>query len=186
MLLGVAFSSIFYVNLYSNCRQDAEVSAKVYVGGIPYYSTEDDIRSYFEGCGTIINVDCMLFPDTGKFRGIAIITFKVCCSLTGWSIVFIYFKYIWLMVSCPSMECGHCPNEINIKLMNCNLHIKKQLRKELKETIILLTFDLEYFNNPTSPPPQCKVNFQMNMFTFSLLFCLSILESELVVKNIEN
>ncbi|XP_073143221.1 phragmoplastin interacting protein 1 [Henckelia pumila] len=58
-------------------RQDVEVSsAKVYVGGIPYYSTEDDIRSYFEGCGTIINVDCMLFPDTGKFRGIAIITFK--------------------------------------------------------------------------------------------------------------
>lgn len=57
-------------------RQDVEVSAKVYVGGIPYYSTEDDIRSYFEGCGTIINVDCMLFPDTRKFRGIAIITFK--------------------------------------------------------------------------------------------------------------
>ncbi|XP_073065413.1 phragmoplastin interacting protein 1 [Primulina eburnea] len=59
-----------------NKRQDVEVAAKVYVGGIPYYSTEDDIRSYFEGCGTIINVDCMLFPDTGKFRGIAIITFK--------------------------------------------------------------------------------------------------------------
>ncbi|KAL0332517.1 UNVERIFIED_CONTAM: protein gar2 [Sesamum calycinum] len=46
------------------------------VGGIPYYSTEDDIRSYFEGCGTITNVDCMKFPDTGKFRGIAIMTFK--------------------------------------------------------------------------------------------------------------
>ncbi|KZV19014.1 protein gar2-like [Dorcoceras hygrometricum] len=56
--------------------QDVELSAKIYVGGIPYYSTEDDIRSYFEGCGTIMNVDCMLFPDTGKFRGIAIITFK--------------------------------------------------------------------------------------------------------------
>ncbi|KAI3462505.1 hypothetical protein Pfo_019168 [Paulownia fortunei] len=57
-------------------RNNVEISAKVYVGGIPYYSTEDDIRSYFEGCGTITSVDCMTFPDTGKFRGIAIITFK--------------------------------------------------------------------------------------------------------------
>ncbi|CAA0831812.1 phragmoplastin interacting protein 1 [Striga hermonthica] len=57
-------------------KRAAEVSDKVYVGGIPYYSTEDDIRSYFEGCGTITCVDCMTFPDTGKFRGIAIITFK--------------------------------------------------------------------------------------------------------------
>ncbi|KAL0343313.1 UNVERIFIED_CONTAM: protein gar2 [Sesamum angustifolium] len=57
-------------------RREVELSSKVYVGGIPYYSTEDDIRSYFEGCGTITNVDCMKFPDTGKFRGIAIMTFK--------------------------------------------------------------------------------------------------------------
>ncbi|VFQ81238.1 unnamed protein product [Cuscuta campestris] len=57
-------------------KENADVSTKVYVGGIPYYSSEDDIRSYFEGCGTITEVDCMIFPDTGKFRGIAIITFK--------------------------------------------------------------------------------------------------------------
>lgn len=50
---------------------------KVYVGGIPYYSSEDDIRSYFESCGTITELDCMMFPESGKFRGIAIITFKV-------------------------------------------------------------------------------------------------------------
>lgn len=49
---------------------------KVYVGGIPYYSTEDDIRSFFEGCGTVTEIDCMRFPETGKFRGIAILTFK--------------------------------------------------------------------------------------------------------------
>ncbi|KAK2987781.1 hypothetical protein RJ640_030671 [Escallonia rubra] len=53
-----------------------EMSTKVYVGGIPYYSTEDDIRSFFEGCGTITEIDCMRFPETGKFRGIAIINFK--------------------------------------------------------------------------------------------------------------
>nr|XP_016495331.1 PREDICTED: protein gar2-like [Nicotiana tabacum] len=57
-------------------EERGDISRKVYVGGIPYYSTEDDIRSYFEGCGTITEVDCMNFPDSGKFRGIVIITFK--------------------------------------------------------------------------------------------------------------
>ncbi|KAL3640455.1 hypothetical protein CASFOL_015423 [Castilleja foliolosa] len=67
---------IVKMNIESNEREIAEVPDKVYVGGIPYYSTEDDIRSYFESCGTITALDCMTFPDTGKFRGIAIITFK--------------------------------------------------------------------------------------------------------------
>ncbi|CAJ1977712.1 unnamed protein product [Sphenostylis stenocarpa] len=57
-------------------QDSVDVPTKVYVGGIPYYSTEDDIRSYFESCGTITEVDCMYFPETGKFRGIAIIDFK--------------------------------------------------------------------------------------------------------------
>lgn len=57
-------------------EQNDNVPTKVYVGGIPYYSTEDDIRSYFEGCGTITEIDCMTFPETGKFRGIALISFK--------------------------------------------------------------------------------------------------------------
>lgn len=61
----------------SSREESVDISNKVYVGGIPYYSTKDDIRSYFEGCGTIMEVDCMNFPDSGKFRGIAIITFKV-------------------------------------------------------------------------------------------------------------
>ncbi|KAH1045679.1 hypothetical protein J1N35_036463 [Gossypium stocksii] len=58
----------------SQLRED--VATKVYVGGIPYRYTEDDIRYYFESCGIITDVDCMKFPDTGKFRGIAIISFK--------------------------------------------------------------------------------------------------------------
>ncbi|GLT88994.1 hypothetical protein SLE2022_069980 [Rubroshorea leprosula] len=53
-----------------------DVATKVYVGGIPYYYTEEDIRHYFEGCGTITEVDCMKFPDSGKFRGIAMISFE--------------------------------------------------------------------------------------------------------------
>ncbi|KAK1320387.1 Splicing factor U2af large subunit B [Acorus calamus] len=56
--------------------ESEENNKKVYVGGIPYYSTEDDIRSFFESCGTIIEMDCMTFPESGKFRGIALLTFK--------------------------------------------------------------------------------------------------------------
>ncbi|KAK8502120.1 hypothetical protein V6N11_084428 [Hibiscus sabdariffa] len=58
----------------SQVRED--VAAKVYVGGIPYRYTEDDIRYYFESCGTVTDIDCMKFPDTGKFRGIAIVSFE--------------------------------------------------------------------------------------------------------------
>ncbi|PQQ18476.1 uncharacterized protein Pyn_37660 [Prunus yedoensis var. nudiflora] len=57
-------------------QANGDVPTKVFVGGIPYYSTKDDIRSYFESCGTITKVDCLRFPDCGKFRGIAIISFK--------------------------------------------------------------------------------------------------------------
>ncbi|KAI6676378.1 hypothetical protein NL676_037174 [Syzygium grande] len=60
----------------ANSQASEDVARKVYVGGIPYYSSEDDIRSYFEGCGTITEIDCMTFPESGKFRGIAIISFK--------------------------------------------------------------------------------------------------------------
>ncbi|KAF8021969.1 hypothetical protein BT93_G2183 [Corymbia citriodora subsp. variegata] len=61
----------------NSCSQESgDVARKVYVGGVPYYSSEDDIRSYFESCGTITEIDCMTFPESGKFRGIAIISFK--------------------------------------------------------------------------------------------------------------
>ncbi|KAK4835106.1 hypothetical protein QYF36_005289 [Acer negundo] len=52
------------------------VSTKVYAGGIPYSSTENDIKRNFESCGTIDEIDCMTFPDSGRFRGISIITFR--------------------------------------------------------------------------------------------------------------
>ncbi|KAG9453649.1 hypothetical protein H6P81_006553 [Aristolochia fimbriata] len=57
-------------------QENEAFGKKVYVGGIPYYSSEDDIRSFFDSCGTITEVDCMKFPESGKFRGIAILTFK--------------------------------------------------------------------------------------------------------------
>ncbi|CAL9007983.1 unnamed protein product [Prunus brigantina] len=74
--LGSEEQSVKEANNNSDRQTNGDVPTKVYVGGIPYYSTEDDIRSYFESCGTITEVDCLRFPDSGKFRGIAIISFK--------------------------------------------------------------------------------------------------------------
>ncbi|KAI3705584.1 hypothetical protein L1987_75823 [Smallanthus sonchifolius] len=57
-------------------KEDESICTKIYVGGIPYYSTVDDIQSFFEGCGSITEIDCLKFPETGKFNGIAMISFR--------------------------------------------------------------------------------------------------------------
>jgi RNA recognition motif-containing protein len=75
-LLSVGLIEISSVMVLHSCFSEKNAK-KVYVGGIPYYSSEDDIRSFFEACGSITSVDCMTFPESGKFRGIAILTFKV-------------------------------------------------------------------------------------------------------------
>ncbi|EFJ08232.1 hypothetical protein SELMODRAFT_27868, partial [Selaginella moellendorffii] len=50
---------------------------KIYAGGMPYTTSEDEIHSYFSECGAIEEIDYTTFPDTGRFRGLAFITFKV-------------------------------------------------------------------------------------------------------------
>lgn len=51
------------------------VPRRVYVGGMPYGYTETDVRGFWEYCGPIESIDLLTFPDTGRFRGIAFITF---------------------------------------------------------------------------------------------------------------
>lgn len=51
-------------------------SRQVFVGGIPFHKTEEEIKEAFEDDTlTVDDVDCMTFPDSGRFRGIAIVTF---------------------------------------------------------------------------------------------------------------
>jgi nucleolin len=65
------------IQRYSVKDNDSTDTKTVYVGGIPFYSSEDDIMNFFRDCGTISGAVYKTFPDTGKFRGIALITFKV-------------------------------------------------------------------------------------------------------------
>lgn len=55
---------------------DIFIPRRVYVGGMPYAYTESDVRGFWEYCGPIESLDLLTFPDTGRFRGIAFITFS--------------------------------------------------------------------------------------------------------------
>ena len=50
---------------------------QLYVGGIPYHATDDDICAFFESCGKVASIHRLTFPDSGRFRGIVFLTFKV-------------------------------------------------------------------------------------------------------------
>jgi nucleolin len=54
---------------------DGYVPRRIFVGGMPFGYTENMIREYWEYCGPIETLDMMTFPDTGRFKGIAFITF---------------------------------------------------------------------------------------------------------------
>ncbi|XP_010554317.1 PREDICTED: 31 kDa ribonucleoprotein, chloroplastic [Tarenaya hassleriana] len=60
----------------TDCQADGVVPRKLYVGGIPYHYTEDEIRSYLRNCGVITNIDCKMRPEDGTFSGIAFVTFE--------------------------------------------------------------------------------------------------------------
>lgn len=50
-------------------------STTIFVGGLPYDKTEKDIRAFFAKCGEIESVRIPTFPDSGRPRGLAFITF---------------------------------------------------------------------------------------------------------------
>jgi RNA recognition motif-containing protein len=52
------------------------VPRRVYVGGMPFWYTEEDIRACWSECGAIEDLTLLTFPDTGKFRGIVFVTFE--------------------------------------------------------------------------------------------------------------
>ena len=48
---------------------EGEMAKRIYVGNLPYTSTEDDIRRLFEEHGTVNSVDVLIDRDTGRSRG---------------------------------------------------------------------------------------------------------------------
>lgn len=57
--------------------EEAYEAHKVVASGMPYSTTEEEIRELFEECGPIRQLQLSRFPDSGNFRGLAFITFEV-------------------------------------------------------------------------------------------------------------
>jgi RNA recognition motif-containing protein len=51
--------------------------SKVVASGLPYTTTEADIRKLFEFYGPLGSVQLSRFPDSGNFRGLAFVCFEV-------------------------------------------------------------------------------------------------------------
>ena len=68
----------------SAAEDDEAMKRQIYVGGIPFYKTEDEIREAFDNENLPVeSIDCMTFPDSGRFRGIAIVTFATAEAAKG-------------------------------------------------------------------------------------------------------
>lgn len=52
-------------------------NTKIVVSGMPYSTSEDQIRRLFKDIGTISQLQLSRFPDSGNFRGLAFVTFPV-------------------------------------------------------------------------------------------------------------
>lgn len=52
-------------------------SRKVVMSGLPYCTTEEQIREFVQEIGDIAQMQMTRFPDTGNFRGLVFLTFKV-------------------------------------------------------------------------------------------------------------
>ena len=65
-------------------EDDESRKRQIYVGGIPFYKTEEEIREAFDNENLFVeSIDCMTFPDSGRFRGIAIVTFATTEAAKG-------------------------------------------------------------------------------------------------------
>ncbi|KAJ0974454.1 hypothetical protein J5N97_016419 [Dioscorea zingiberensis] len=57
-------------------RDSSYEANKVVVSGMPYFATEDQIRSLFEEIGPVQKLQLSRFPDSGSFNGLAFVSFE--------------------------------------------------------------------------------------------------------------
>ena len=55
--------------------------AKIFVGGLSWETSDNDLRQYFESYGTVEDCTVKTDPETGKSRGFGFITFSDSSSI---------------------------------------------------------------------------------------------------------
>lgn len=53
----------------------ANGSNRLYVGNLSYQTTEDELRTFFEGAGAVSNVAIIMERDTGRSKGFGFVEF---------------------------------------------------------------------------------------------------------------
>ena len=53
--------------------EDDELSKKIYIGNLPFSSTEDELRAVFERHGSVESVSVITDRETGRSRGFAFV-----------------------------------------------------------------------------------------------------------------
>ena len=53
--------------------EDNELSKKIYIGNLPFSSTEDELRAVFERHGSVESVSVITDRETGRSRGFAFV-----------------------------------------------------------------------------------------------------------------
>jgi nucleolin len=56
--------------------QDKVSTKTVFISGLPYETTEEELRQLFEGCGIIKEIKIPKYQDTGRNIGYAHLSFK--------------------------------------------------------------------------------------------------------------
>jgi RNA recognition motif-containing protein len=51
-------------------------NARVFVGGIPYAATEDELKAHFGAAGTVVSVFLPIEKETGRKRGFGFVEFN--------------------------------------------------------------------------------------------------------------
>lgn len=51
-------------------------NARVYVGGLPYAATEEDVKAHFSAAGQVVSVFLPKEPGTGRMRGFGFVEFS--------------------------------------------------------------------------------------------------------------
>jgi nucleolin len=59
-----------------NNEEIDNINKTIFISGLPYTTTEDEIRAFFEGCGGIKEMKIPKYQDTGRNIGYGHITFK--------------------------------------------------------------------------------------------------------------
>jgi len=54
----------------------AEPNPKLFIGGLAWAATDEDLRAAFESFGEIVSVFIATYPDTGRSKGFGFVEFK--------------------------------------------------------------------------------------------------------------